>query len=37
VCNLEGDFYKGNALEWGPLMEVQEWVPGFDARNGSGL
>ena len=26
ACNLDGDFYKGHALSWGPLMEVQGWV-----------
>jgi len=37
VCNFDGDFYRGNKLSWGRLEEVQEWVPRFDARNGSGL
>lgn len=26
VCNEHGDYYKGNLLSYGPLMEVQEWV-----------
>ena len=26
VCNEHGDYYQGNLLSYGPLMEIQEWV-----------